>query len=414
MTYEAETGFTELHYGLKMAVKEDARLSKESADRLSLAAVGLQGLKRFAEGYFGEQRVKQALKEAKALRQSNPQEYERRLEANAPLMADVAGIRREARVVERLLSTDLIAAVGDLRDSELNDPRPAFTTNLYKLVRRRERNNLDALKTRGGVQLRDPFLEIRPEGTTHRKTSWFGTGEQYFISNQELGAELTYEALLSAEKYGEWLDALYELGQNAARTRALILLLAVHRSGRYIPLSSGSQGPNFANIQAADAALGSSERGGYEYARTTTDIFVPAAQRNIANTAMAGGPLTFTGGANGDLVARPTANPLQNLAEVNPEQIFALAKGVIASEFPDHSHLDWIAADATATPLEMAFLRGYQDGPKMLTRMSDIREGDLQRMGTFAEHVIEAKASDWVGAAVSDQSAIVLLSGTDK
>lgn len=405
------SGIQEMQLQFREHIRTHANLQNESADRLTLAAVRLEVLKRYAEGFFGKQAVQKAMREAKALRQSDPKAYEKKLEENMVHMSDFRTAYVEARKVERLLSTDVIAAVGDLRDSELNDPRPEFTTNLYKLVYRRERNNLDVLKTRGGVQLRDPFLETRAEGTTHRKTSWFGTGENYYISNQELGVELTWEALKSAEKYNEFLDAVYELGQNAARTRALMLLLAVHRSAQRITLPDGGLGPTAANIQAADAALGTSVINGTEYSRTLTDIFVPTNQRGIAATAMASSTVAYVGGAGGAVQALPTANPIAGLANVNPEAIFSIARSYIEREFQGHSGLDWIAADATTQPIEMAYLAGYATGPRVMNQISDIQEGDLQMMGSFDEHVIEVKITDWVGAAVRDKSGIVLMSG---
>ena len=190
-----------------------------------------------------------------------------------------------------------------------------------------------------------------------------------------------------------------------------MLLLSVHASATRVNLPDGAFGPNSTNIQAADAALGTSVIDGVEYSRTITDIFVPTNQRGIATTAMAGTTVAYVGGANSPVTAVPTANPIAGLATVNPEAIFSIARNYIQSLYPGHSGLDWIAADATVQPLEMAYLAGYAAGPRLMHKVSDIQEGDLQAMGSFDEHVIEVKVSDWVGTAVRDRSGVVLMSG---
>lgn len=382
----------------------DTQIRKASPDRLTVVSLAMNGLKRFYEGYFGKERIAAAMREGADLRRKDPKAYEAAIARNRRHTVDMRSMGTDARLVERITSSDLTYAIGATRDIEEADPRPTFQTELFRLVRRRTRTDLTPITTAGGVDLADRFLAVRAEGSTHKKTSWVGRGEDYSMYNLELGFELTWEAILN-NKLDEWDDALFELGQDAARTRAWLVLDAIRRAEPALILPDGAFGPNIANLTAADAYLGNRVIDGRTYSSGATDLFVPRTQRATAALAIGATSVATVGGANGAVQQVPNINPVAGLAEIHSEEIMAETVGM-----PDgFSTSDWILADARKQPVEFAALAPFAAGPRLLTRIPEVVE--LADMGSFGPHVLEVKVSDFVGAKVRDKSAVRLISG---
>lgn len=389
-------------------VRNNPQLRSANPDRLTLASFALNLQKRFFEGYFGEKRVSQAMKEGAELRRKDPAGY-------AQALTDYAGYHGElramgmntVRTVETLVSSDLAYAIGSLRDAERVDNRPTFATDLYDLVKRRTRNDLKPIKTQSGIQLADRLLRVRAENTVHLQTSWVARGEDYTMMNVELGDELTWEAILN-DQLDEFGDYLFELGQSAARTRAWGIMDAIRRSANFVRLPDGDMGPNMDNIEWASNFLGNQTVDGATYSRALTDIYVPTFWGPTANKAVRGDTVVIVGGANGDVQRMNPGNPAAN-TRVHVEEIMAELPVSPADYDARQSNRDWIAAAPDKQPVEFSVHTLFAAGPRILTRLPDVVE--LDSMGSFADHVIEAKITDLFGAQVRDKTAILLVGG---
>jgi len=396
----------ELKFHFREMVKGNPKLRGVEADRLTATAVAANGVKRYFEGYYGK-RFTDKLEEGRKLRESNPKAYVDALARREHLTSDLRSISKELRIVETLTTSDLTYAIGATREIEQRDPQPTFATDLYQIVRLKTRDDLTPITTGGGVNLIDRFLAVRPEGTPHKRTGWIGSNETYTMANWELGYELTWEALLQ-NRLNEWLDAMFELGQAAARTRAWVILEAIRLGATRLVLPDAAFGPNIGNLTAAEAWLGDQTIRGHHYSRGMTDVFVPFNWRATAEVAFKTQNVAFTGGASDTLTARSTANPVYGLATVHPETIITEAP-IDTTMFPGHTNKDWIVADRNTVPVEMSRLAGFEAGPRILTKLSDIVE--LDTIGSFADHIIEVKVSDVVGAVVRDKSGVLLVAG---
>lgn len=394
----------ELKHYMREQVRTKPQLNGYHPDKLTVVTLALNTHKRFYEGYHGEKVMSNYMREGAELRRKNRPAYEDAIAKLSPHLSDLRAMdMKVVRAVETLTSSDLVYSIGMAREAEYSNDRPAFSTDLYDLVKKRTRNDLTQIVTGGGVNLSERMLRIRAENTSNMKASWSGKGETYSMYNLELGLELTWEAILN-NKLDEWNDAMFELGQDALRTRAWLIVDAIRRSANFVELPHGQNGPDIDNIENIAGYLGQQVVDGSTYSRTLTDIYVPGTWRGTAGRAISGNTVVFVGGANSDLQRLTPINPAANVV---PH--FEEVMGEIPVSDPRQSNLDWIAADPSKKPVEFATLAAFTGGPRILTKIPNIVE--LDNMGSFSEHVIETKASDVAGAEVRDKTSVVLVSG---
>lgn len=403
MSYQVER----LKHYFREQVRTNPQLSGVEPDRLTVTSLALNLQARFYEGYFGEKRVRDAMREGAELQRKDPEGYRRALENFAPYHAELRAMGiRNVMLAETLVSSNLAYAIGSLRDAERLDTRPSFQTDLYDLVTRRSRDNLRPIKTQAGVTLANRLLAARAENTTHLETSWVSQGEQYTMVNFERGVELTWEAILN-DDFDEYGDVIYQLGEAAARTRAWTILDAARRSANFLKLPTGGSGPTMDNIETAISYMAQQSVNGATYSRNLTDIYIPGTWRGTAQRATSTNAVVVVGGSTGDV---QRVNPTNLAAGVTPhvEEIMAELP-VDNAAFPGQSNLDWIAADPSKKPIEFSVLSLFAAGPRILTKLPDVVE--LDSMGSFAEHVIATKITDMYGAEVKDKTALLLVSG---
>ncbi|MDR6330633.1 hypothetical protein [Deinococcus soli (ex Cha et al. 2016)] len=401
------TDVVSLRYGLREAAKSSPLLRGESPDRLTALTLAMRGTKRFYEGFYG-QRFKEQLRKGAELRLDNPKAYEAALERHAEHTRDFPGLQKQVRALETITSSDLTYAIGATRELERLDPLPSFATDLFLLVRRRTRPDLSPITAGGGVNLAHRFLNIRPEGTTHTRNSWVGRGTTYSLLNLEDGFDLTWEAVLN-NKLGEYEDALFELGQNGARTRAWLILDAIRRGGTFLDLPDANLGPNISNLEAADAYLGEQQIDGRVHSANLTDVFVPGTYRAVARRALTSPTVQIVGGANGAATQMPNDNPIYQKGDLHSEAIITEAPIDAADVARGMSNRDWIVADRSLQPVEFATLAGFETGPRLLTKIPEIVE--LDNMGSFGEHIISTKVSDVAAAEVRAKEGVILVRG---
>ncbi|MBZ9715281.1 hypothetical protein [Deinococcus multiflagellatus] len=376
----------------------------QQANHLTATVLAMSCIRKFYEGYFGTL-LGEKIAEGRKLRTSDDKAYAAAMRTYESLIPDLRGIRAEMRVVEAMTSSDLAYGIAAARDAVRRENLPPFQTDLFDIVRRRTVEDFNPVRARGGVNLLNRFLTLVAEGANVEYTGWVGQGEFYSVAKYELALALTWEAL-QKDKLGEFQDAMYELGQAAARTRAWAVVDAIRRMANRLPLPNGGLGPNISNINAVRSYLANQlDAQGRPVARALTDLFVPIGHVGTADTAMASQQLAYVGYAAGNPQQLPTANPVYRAATVHGEEILTLM-GV--DDYPGHNINDWIAVARGTTPVEVAVLRGFEGGPRTLTRIAETVEFDS---GSFSQMIFEVKVLDALGAAVSDKTGILIASG---
>lgn len=375
--------------------------------QLSLGVVGLHALRQCAEGYFGAAAYREKARELKQLRAENPNAYHAIKEQVAHHSEALFENPQLLRIAETLTTSDVATVIGSLRyDYEAEDNRPDFRTDLMRITRQRTRTELGQYRVAGGVRLRRKLLTVRPEGTANIHNSWEQDVSTYSIENFQDGFELTWEAYNTAERTGDWLEALRELAQNAARTRAAVIIDAIRSAANVIDLNNAN-GPTIENVKAIDDLLGQMQINGVSYSRRLTDIFVPTKWRGVARDAMTTSSIIYTGGSNGPLEARSSSNPMYGR---NAWEETAMTDTPLTSEQSARGVglFDWIAADADAKPVELGVFSGYENGAVFMVKIGEVRNLQAPPI-SYDSHLIEVKVSDLIGATVRDRSAVVIV-----
>jgi len=376
---------------------------ESQTDQLVATFVGMSLISRFYEGYYGK-RFTDQMEEGRKLRVSDPKLHAATIARLENQVKDLRKMRGQIRVVEAITTSDLIYGLATTRDIVRRENLPVFKSDLFDLADLRTVENFNPVAARNSVNLLNRFLPRAPEGTNVQYTGWIGTGELYSASKFEVALSLTWEAILN-DTLGEYQDAMFQLGQAAARTRAWVLLDAIRTQAFRLPLPNAALGPNISNLDAARNYLANQTVSGNPVSRGITDIYVPNNLIGTANASLTSQGLTYGGYVNTVTPGMSTTNPVFGIATPHAETIITEA-GV--ADYAGQSVNDWIAADRSTKPLELARVRGFEAGPRTLTRVSEEVEFD---MGDFSQMVFEMKILDAVGAAVKDKSGIILVAG---
>ncbi len=374
-----------------------------NTERLTALTLALGVVKRFHEGQYGKI-FTDKLEEARQFRLKDPEGYARAAAGYSNVAKEISGGRvQELRLIETLTTSDLAYALGTTQDTIRRDNRPPFATALLdpSVVRRRTVDNTLPVQARGGVELLHRFLKRRPEDTNTEYTGWIGRGEYYTIAEWELGLSFTRPMLLN-DKYGELQDAAYELGQNAARTRPMIVLDAIYAFAPSLVLPHGSNGPDLTNMQAVLAYMADQTINGRGYSTAPTDVYFANLWRVVANATLNTQSVPATGGGAGAV-----PNPVYQGYAAHPEPVFG---DITTAEIAGFYKKDFIAMDSSKTPIEFTTLRGYEAGAKTFTQVADVVELDV---GSFDNSIFRVKLSDYCGAGVADKSGVLRVSGQD-
>lgn len=389
---------------LRLAMSEGVIPRDTNVDRVTATALAMGVLRKFHEGYFGS-KLSENIDKAGELRRSNPSDYDRQLVEHAQYIADLKGIAPDMRLVEALTSTDLALGLALTRAdaSRQRDNRPAFKTDLLDpaFTSRRTVDNLSPIESRNGVKLADTFLRRRAEASNVAYTSFEATDGFYTVEGYELALNYTNE-MKRKDKYGQLQDAAREMGQAAARTRALIVLDAILRLAPRLVLPGAAAGPNIDNLRAVVALMGDQVVDGEYLSATMTDVFTSGAWNIVAKTALTTPTLALN--TSGGVTLEQ--NPVYNAAEIHNEQILTLAPW---GDYPGLDRKTWFALDRDATPLEFATLRGFEAGPQTLVEVPHTVDLDL---GSFDNQLFRTKVVDYGGADVANKAGVLVVPGT--
>lgn len=389
---------------MREAVSKGYVPTTTNPDKLTASVLVMTCVKKFHEGYYGALLDKK-MTEGRALRTSDRAAYDNAMQTFEGLLTDLQGLR-DRRMVEALTGTDLAYGIAAARDASRRERLAPFESDLLALALQRARTveNLKPVRTRDGVRLADRFLQMRQESTNVAYTSWTGATEMYEVNNWELGLEFTWEMLVNDE-FGELQDAMYELGQAAARTRARSVIDAIRARIPRLELPDQALGPIIENIKAIRAHLANQSVNGQVVSRALSDIYVPHLWRSELDVSLESSTVAVVGATpSGDGRFVGTQNSVYRAARPHSEAILTEA----APSDPNHSVKDYIAVDASRRPLEFATLRGFEGGPVTLTKVADTVEFDH---GTFDNSLFSVKIKDVHGVGISDATALILVAG---
>ena len=404
---------------LRMGFREAAirgHIPEHLADKLTMMTILEAGIQAFHRGYFKDL-LTQNLEKSREQRISNREGWDMALAAQDALLEDITGVRWAHRQTETLTTSDFALALAYTRDAAQRPRYAPYESELLKVARARTVANFKPIKARGATNLLHRFLALRPEATNVVYTGFIGQGDFYSVANYELAIAYTWEMYVNDE-IGDFVDAMEELGEAAARTRAWSVIDAIARMAPRVALLDGEFGPTIANIQAVRADLAEQTVDGRFVARTMTDLYLPATWMSVADVALGSQNVAFVGAAPNPVTAQGNINPVYRAATAHAEPLMAeiFAAGPEgnpryedpAAGYAQLSPRDWVALDRGARPLEIAYLEGFQSGPKTYTKAPDVVE---LNHGAFENHTFAVKVGDVHGATVADKSAIRIAQG---
>lgn len=395
-----------IQFGYKEAALR-GYIPEQSVDKLTIMTILEAGVQAFHRGYF-KGLLDENLEKSRELRISNREGWDMALAAQDAVIEDISGIRWAHRQLETLTTSDFALALAYTRDAAQKPGFAAFESEILKVARTRTARDFKPLKARGATNLTDRFLKVRPEATNVQYTGFIGQGEFYSVVNYELAIAYTWEMYVNDE-IGDFADAMFELGEAAARTRAWSVIDAVARMAPRLALLNGEQGPTIENVQAVKAHLAAQNVDGRFVARSLTDMYLPPAWDSLAGVTLNAQGLAGST-ANG---LQPNYNPVYRAATPHNEplmaEIFNDGYADAGAGYQTLSSKDWVALDRNARPLEISYLEGFQAGPRTYTKVPDTVE---LNHGSFENHTFAVKVGDVHAATVSDKTAIVIAQGS--
>ncbi|MFC3859404.1 hypothetical protein ACFOPQ_01265 [Deinococcus antarcticus] len=384
-------------------------------NRLTMMTILEAGIQAFHRGYFKDL-LDLNIDKSREQRISNREGWDMALAAQDAMLEDISGVRWMHRQTETLTTSDFALALAYTRDAAQKPGYAPFESELLKAARTRDVANFKPIKARGATNLLHRFLALRPEATNVLYTGFIGQGEVYSVANYELAIAYTWEMFVNDE-IGDFVDAMEELGEAAARTRAWSVIDAVARMAPRLPLLNGELGPTVENIQAVQADMAEQQIDGRTVSRTVTDLYLPTVWGPLARVVLGSQALAYTGGG-ATVSANPPMNPVYQAATAHNEPIMSeiFVQGPEgnprynnpAAGYADLSARDWVALDRNARGLEIAYLDGFRSGPKTYTKIPDTVE---LNQGSFENHTYAVKVGDVHGATVADKSAVRIVQG---
>lgn len=369
---------------LKMSLAEaKGQIPEGTAASLTYASIAEAGVKAACEGYYGAKALDSAMSDAKAEQMA--------LDISDDIIADIAPMTRMLQATHT--TSDFPLALSNLRqrrvresyagqDSQWRDYAAVTTVPDFKPIRSLRFTGL-------------PELRLRPEGTdvTYVK---FGEGEDgYRIANYERAVKYTWEMNL-ADDVGQFTRALEALGRGAARTEALTVFAAIASGVSRTALVAGAGVPTIDRLAEMESVLASrtltdADQGtSIQYGFAMTDVIHGTRQRQFINTVLNQQFTNFQGG---------TPNSMNGAFTSHLETLWARVLGN-----------DLLGFDRGVEWLEVAFLEGFQGGPRTYVKLPDVR--DFPDEGAFADHTLHVKLGHNVGAKVTASEAVIRTEGS--
>ena len=389
---------------LKMQIAEArGEIPAGSAAQLTFASVAEAGLRSFAKGYYGAPVFNEAMDSAVRNRQSfaarpfqgNGEINDTFAEAMTEDIAEgyLADIKQLTSAYGATHTTsDFPLALANLRQRTLRAALPGVDSNWRDFATVTTTPDFKTIRTLSFNEL--PELRQRPEGTDVQYASFGESGGGYRVANYERAIKYTWEMSVNDE-VGKFVRALESLGRGARRTEAFVVFQAIAAGLPRTAIAGTTAGvPTVDRVRAMRNALATrtftdSDGALVEYGYNATDLIYGTADQDSVATILTQEYTDFQGG---------TRNILFGAFTPHLERLWSRVLG-----------RDYVVYDNMFEWLEVAFLEGFQTGPKTYTKIPDVREYPDE--GSFADHTLHVKIGHSLGAKVIDATAALRFEG---
>lgn len=364
------------------------------AGRLTAATIIESGLRAMARGYYGPAAVSDALKDVRSL--STAQR-----EAEAERIADslIADCRPMNRALQDAQTTsDFPLALANLRTRVLRPTNSPVVTSDWRNWNTRVRTVPDFKNIRG-LRLSIPGdLLPRAEAEDVKYTSWGESEDGYRVGNFERAASYTWEMHLNDE-IGLFDSLMEEMGKAALRTEVRVVFQAIYDGLPQVTDPAQAGAASIATLKAVRTAFGTqtatnADGVADDLGRDITDIIFGTDQRDVIAQILAQEFENGSGGARGG-----TPNVLRGAFTMHFERLWRRVFGP-----------DYVVFDNTVQWLEVAYLSGFQGGPKTYQKLPNVDVfGDE---GSFENHTLSVKVGHTLGAKVVDPTGAARIKGS--
>jgi hypothetical protein len=363
------------------------QINEGTAAQATFATLAEKGIRAAAEGYYGKPNVAKAASDAKAEQDV--------LDLADELIADIAPMTRAMQNSYRMGAThttsDFPLALANLRQRTVLDAYTGEPSRWRDFATVRTTPDFKAIRSLRFTEL--PELRLRPEGTDVTYTTLSESETGYRVANYERAIKYTWE-MWRNDDVGGFVRMAESLGRGAARTEALVVFQAIADGLARTPLVAGVGAPTIDRLAEMERIMAArtfadSDGNPVMYGFRLTDVIHGTAQRQFINAVLTQQFRAFQGGET---------NPMNGAFDPHLEPLWGR---VLAN--------DLVGFDGNVEWLEVAFLEGFQGGPKSYVKLPDVRDNVDE--GSFADHSLHIKSGHTLGAKVLDANAAIRVEG---
>lgn len=366
---------------LKMQLAEArGEIPEGTAASAMYATVAEAGVRAALGGYYGHEAINAAMSNAKAEQMA--------LDISDEIVADVAPLMRSLQATHT--TSDFPLALGQLRSRRVKEAFQAQESNwrdFATVTSTPDFKPIRALRMNG-----IPELLPRPEGTDVQYASFGETEEGYRVANLERAVKYTWESHLN-DDVGLFTRQLEALGKGARITEQVVVFSAIRDGLARTPLTAGIGAPAIERLTEMEQALAARSFNTGEaqvaYGFMLTDLIIGTAERIAVNQILNTQFTDYQGG---------TPNPMQGAFQSHVEPMWARVMG-----------RDYVGYDRNAEWIEVAFLRGFENGPRTYVKLPD--EQNFADEGSFSDHSLHVKVGHSLGAKVTLPEAAIRVQG---
>ena len=352
------------------------------AERLTMATILEAGIQAFHRAYYGDKAFAQVMSEKRA----NASALEIAGTLQESLLSDVKPL---FKIIEAHTTTDFPLVLANIRDRTIRKEFNPYESNIFGIAT--ERTTKDFKQIKGIKYGNIDRLNPRPEGTDVTFASVEMTEDGYSVINYERGVEYSWEAFVN-DDLSVFTNALVALGIAAKRNRVLVVMEAM-AAGIPQETIGGAGGPDNARLKLVRKALANlADADGNKLGLQGNKLLIPTQWADEAAEAI-DSELLYQADGKGN------KNILRGRIETQIEKLLSRVTGD-----------DWFLYDGDEKFLEIAYLEGFQAGPKTYTQMPDV-EGALASEGSFKNHTYAVKVGDVVGGKVVDARSVKRIKG---
>lgn len=348
----------------------------------TFATVAELGLKAAYEGYFSKEWVNKAYEDAAKVEQQA-------LDISNEVVAD---IRELARTMEATHTTsDFPVALANLRARAIREQYAGSDSNWRTFASVTTAPDFKPIRS---IRFQEaPELLRRPEGTSVQYLTLTESEDGYRVANYERGIKYTWEMYVNDE-VGRFAAALNSFGRGARRTEVMVVFESIRDGLPRTVLSSGPGVPTIERLTEMEDLLTmrtyvDSDGNAVEYGYMLTDVIHGTRERQYINTVL---------NQENRASSPDVPNPMRGAFEPHLERLWSRVMG-----------RDIVGYDRSVNWLEVAFLQGFEGGPKTYVKMPTSR--DFPDEGSFEDHTLHIKMGHTLGAKVIVPEAAIRVEG---